>query len=223
MAPLRSLRDEIGSWYGRHGSYSRRVDRLNRLPLLRDFSRLHDAPAFPTREQMWDYLSRCYSGIIDYLEFGVHQGYSILHWAKANTNSASRFVGFDTFTGLPETWNEQYPKGHFDVGGRPPSTSDPRVQFEPGLFQETLPKFLETFIPQQQLVVHLDCDLYSSALFALTQLNARLIPGSVLIFDEFGDVLHEFRAFQDFTTSYHRTFKVIATHDSFFTAALELT
>jgi hypothetical protein len=91
-----------------------------------------------------------------------------------------------------------------------------------GLFQDTLPAFVERFTPRGQIVVHNDSDLYSSTLYCLTQLDKFLVSGSCLIFDEFGDVLHEFRAFNDYCASYRRHFKVIGSHDDFFTVAVEL-
>jgi hypothetical protein len=140
---------------------------------------------------------------IDYLEFGVHQGHSIFHFAGENKSSNSRFFGFDTFTGLPEDWNKDFRRGHFDMAGKPPRTGDARVEFVVGSFQETLPKFVTNFKTDNPIIVHLDCDLYSSALYCLTKLDTALPPGTILIFDEFGDVQHEFRAV-------HVTFPVIA-------------
>lgn len=224
MSVIRRARQEVSRQYGRHGHFSRRIDRLNRLPLLRDFIvRYPDIPCFPTREAMWDYLAEGHGGDIDYLEFGVHAGHSIFHWAAANRSPGSRFVGFDTFHGLPERWNPVFPKGHFDTAGRAPPTDDSRVRFVAGLFQDTLPGFLATYAPASpQLIVHIDCDLYSSTLYCLTQLDRLLRPGAVVIFDEFGDVQHEFRAFDDYGVSYRRRFKLVCAHDDFFTAALEI-
>lgn len=209
--------------YGHHGRYLRQVDRLNRMPLLSRFARDHGhAPSFETREAMWDFLAERAAGRIDYLEFGVHQGHSLLHWAQRNTNADSRFVGFDTFTGLPEDWSQAYPRGHFDTGGQPPRTDDPRVQFVKGLFQDTLPAFLAGFAPRGRVIVNNDSDLYSSTLFCLTSLDRILAPGTIIIFDEFGDVMHEFRALQDYVASYRRKFKVLCSHDNFFTIAVEI-
>jgi len=41
-------------------------------------------------------------GEINYLEFGVADGISFKWWVNRNKNANSKFIGFDTFTGLPE-------------------------------------------------------------------------------------------------------------------------
>jgi O-methyltransferase len=209
--------------YGRCMQYSRIIDKINRRPLLHSFTRKNsNVPSFPTREAMWSFIASRAPAAIDYLEFGVHEGHSILHFAEQNSSINSRFFGFDCFTGLPEDWNGNYKQGHFDTGGRIPTTVDSRVEFVVGMFQETLPKFILNFKTNNKIVVHLDCDLYSSALYCLTKLDAVLPTGTVLIFDEFGDVLHEFRALNDYISSYRREVNVICSHDDFFTIAVEL-
>lgn len=50
---------------------------------------------------------------INYLEFGVADGYSFLWWMHQNANPDSRFYGFDTFTGLPVDFGP-YKKGTFN-------------------------------------------------------------------------------------------------------------
>lgn len=217
------IRAAIGDSYKRHGVYSRKLDRLNRLPLHTAFMREGSVPQFPTRESMWGAVAERCPGPIDYLEFGVHRGHSILTWATLNTDVASRFVGFDTFTGLPETWNDAHPKDHFTTEGRTPRTSDSRVTFEVGLFQDTLIPYLERHrASERQVVVHIDCDLYTSTLYCLTKLDPVMARGTVLIFDEFGDVLHEFRAFSDYIASYRRTARLLCSHDDGYTAAVVL-
>jgi hypothetical protein len=92
---------------------------------------------------------------IDYLEFGVYKGYIISLWAALNSNPASRFVGFDSFEGLPAEWKggEWGSKGSFDTGGEVPEVGDDRVSFHKGWFGETLPPFMRTFTPTRRLVV----------------------------------------------------------------------
>ena len=122
------------------------VDKLNRTPLFVDFVRKNEsAPCYAERLEMYDDVMRHIGfGPIDYLEFGVWRGASIKYWVEKNADSASRFVGFDTFTGLPEAWDFR-PAGTFDVKGAKPKIEDQRVSFVVGLFQQTLSGFLDSF------------------------------------------------------------------------------
>jgi len=209
--------------YGRCMPYSAILDKMNRQPLLSRFRQENaHVPGFSSREQMWSFIGSHVPGAIDYLEFGVHRGHSIRHFAIENKSADSRFFGFDCFSGLPEDWNADYKRGHFDTGGRTPEIADPRVCFVVGLFQDTLPKFAAEFKTNNRIIVNIDCDLYSSALYCLTKLDAVLPSGTIIIFDEFGSVLHEFRAVHDYLASYRREFKVICSHDNFYTIAGEL-
>src|SRR5579863_8901881 len=79
---------------------------------------------------------------INYLEFGVYRGDSLRLWVAGISHPDSRFIGFDTFTGLPERWRPTEPAGHFNANGAIPDIKDPRCSFEVGLFQDTLPTFV---------------------------------------------------------------------------------
>jgi O-methyltransferase len=200
--------------------YSEFVDKLNRTPLFVSFiKQCESAPCFDTREEMYEEIAP--TGPIDYLEFGVWEGESILYWARSNRHDESRFFGFDTFTGLPENWGHR-PAGMFNVEGKLPQTNDSRVSFVSGLFQETVPKFLADFEAKNRLVIHCDADLYSSTLYVLARLHSIMRPGTILIFDEFGDVQHEFRAFNDYVGSHKRSFRVLAGSSRFFALAVEI-
>ena len=172
-------------------------------------------PLLDTRILMYDYLNVeiiC-NEPIHYLEFGVYKGRSIKYFANLNTHIDSRFVGFDSFTGLPEDWIELTRKVKattFDAGGEQPQAGDTRVSFVKGLFQDTLPRFLETYNSTSQLVIHNDSDLYSSTLYVLTRSTDIIIPGTIIIFDEFYSVMHEFRALEDYCASYMCSYEVIA-------------
>jgi hypothetical protein len=173
-----------------------------------------------SRIGLWEDVLARESGPIDYLEFGVHEGVSLRYFAGANHHPDSRFIGFDTFSGLPESWG-RFSSGHFNVGGIPPVIDDARVSFRVGLFQDSLPVFLESYRPQK-LIVHVDCDLYSSGLFVLARLDAVCRPGTVIIFDEFGDVQHEFRAFMDYVSSFRRGYRVLAATRNYWEVAVEI-
>jgi hypothetical protein len=139
-----------------------------------------------------------------YLEFGVFQGETILYWSKLLSNPESKLHGFDSFEGLPENWNPEFPKGCFTTGGAIPAIDDPRVRFFKGWFDQTIPAYK---IPEHEvLVLNFDADLYSSTILALNCLSPYIVPGTFLYFDEFADTHHELRAFGEFSSSSKLTF-----------------
>lgn len=144
---------------------------------------------------------------IDFLEFGVYQGHSLFGIAGYNTNPESRFFGFDAFEeGYPEAFDNHL-KG--DYATSIPNTDDKRIEFVKGKFQDSLDKFLESFVPKSRLVIHMDADLYSATLFVLTKLDKLFDKNTILSFDEFGALDKEFLAFYDYTRSYYRDFEII--------------
>lgn len=195
-------------------NYSPKLDMLNKNAQFHTFMKKYKIrKSFPpqNRFELYDYLQKeiIKEDSIDYLEFGVYRGESILYWAKINQNKNSRFFGFDSFEGLPEDWELNHPKGFFTTNGNIPKTDDSRIQFVKGWFQKVLSEFKKSFIPKNQLVIHIDSDLYSSALFVLTQMNDLMPKDTIIIFDEFADLLNEFSAWQDYTRSYNRSFEII--------------
>jgi len=130
------------------------------------------------------------------LEFGVRFGHSL----RAIAARAGQPVhGFDSFTGLPGAWQGNAP-GLYSTGGRLPAMPS-GVTLHPGWFAETLPGFLADHPDQPLRFANVDCDLYESARDVLAALAARVVPGSVLAFDEFlmnpGWQEDEFRAFHE--------------------------
>ena len=149
-------------------------------------------------------------GPIQYLEFGVYRGDSLRSWIAGISHRNSRFVGFDTFTGLPERWRPTEPAGHFNADGITPDIKDPRCSFEVGLFQDTLPAFVARTNLTGRLVINLDADMFTSTLFVLTTLAPYLKSGDLVFFDEFSCPLDEFRAFEEFVRSFRVKYEVIA-------------
>ena len=152
---------------------------------------------------------------IIYLEFGVYKGGSIREWLRLNPHPDSRFVGFDTFTGLPEAWETGtgfVSAGEFSTNGNIPDIKDPRCSFEIGLFQSTLASFLKK-LPMidssRRKIIHMDADIYSATLYVLTTMDNFLNTNDVLIFDEFSSVLNECRAIEDYTSAYMRTYEAL--------------
>lgn len=172
------------------------------VALRRD--RFSDCPEFPDRSGLYRHIAESFPGPIDYLEFGVWKGAAIDEWRRLNTHEDSRFVGFDTFEGLPEDWEAGHPKGTFSTNGAIPEIDDRRVSFVKGLFQDTLRGFLRSFEPRSRLVVNVDCDIYSATLFVLGTLDRHFVPGTVIIFDDFYSMNHETKAFIDYDRSFGR-------------------
>lgn len=199
------------------------VDRINRIAAFAGYVTANgEVPLFMKRIDLYRHIA-AYLGPapIDYLEFGVHQGESIRQWSELNTAPESRFTGFDSFEGLPESW-WSLDAGHFSTGGKAPLIDDDRVRFVKGWFQDTMDTFLKDYSPRHRLVINNDSDLYSSTLYTLTKLDHLLVPGTVIFFDEFDDVQHEFRAVEDYGSAYRKKFKVLAATDRFRCAALEV-
>lgn len=182
---------------------------------------------FSTREQLYAAVS-AHEGLdskpLTYLEFGVAKGHSIRWWVSQNSNEESRFVGFDTFHGLPEGWRH-HPKGTFSTGGQTPEIDPKRCSFETGLFQETLLPFLRKVNLKNgpRKIIHLDGDLYGSTLYPLITLLPELNAGDILIFDEFCVVMDEFRALEQLVEVTKWKFRVLGMTDQAIQVAMVLT
>lgn len=133
----------------------------------------------------------------DYLEFGVFDGRSMtLAWQMMKQVRGMRFFGFDSFSGIQGSTDEE--------------------RFQDGTFFSNLPTFLHNMttagadlkrvvpvpgefssrlIPAKRvhaelglhrcLVAHIDCDVYEAAKPALDFCTELLVQGSILLFDEF--------------------------------------
>jgi hypothetical protein len=179
---------------------------------------------FADRWQMWRFAQQEYikNEPIDYLEFGVFEGESIRHWLALNVHKDSRFFGFDSFEGLPEDWHGEKGKGYFGVHGEVPLLADSRLKFIKGWFEDTVPTFTREFRAKNHLVVHIDCDLYAGAMLGLVYLTPFMSKGTILIFDEFLDREHEFKAFMDWQRIHKKGIDVIAEAGNYQQICVEL-
>lgn len=162
-----------------------------------------------TQEEVWRLIA---DEVADkrrvlYLEFGASSGDYIRRWSSLLPGQDCRFVGFDSFEGLPENWAKGYPKGLFSRNGQIPRVDDPRVSFVKGWFYETLPHY--TLPVHDSLIVNIDSDLYSSAACVLTALRNSIVPGTYVYFDEFNVRRDELRAFDEFIEATGMTFRCV--------------
>lgn len=202
------------------------MSRLSRWARANKKIALNDFPSewnYEKRYLLYDYVyqNKISGNPFHYLEFGVANGDSFRWWVKKDTHPGIRFDGFDTFTGLPEDFG-QYKKGTFNTGNATPEINDDRCRFHTGLFQQTLPPFLQSMRSDSKLVIMLDADLYSSTLYVLSVLMPYLKKGDIIFFDEFGVPTHEFMAFSHFTESFYVSLEPVATNNNFYFVAFEV-
>ena len=130
---------------------------------------------------------------IDYLEFGVYEGGSIIDWSKINTNEKSRFFAFDKFP-------PKYPI---------PKIDDQRVHFVKGLFQDSLREFLKDFEPKSRVVIFINLDKNYDTLFCLSQLDSILNENCLVMFDQFSKLRGEVIGFHNYIKSFRRDFSFV--------------
>ena len=134
------------------------------------------------------------------LEFGVFIGRSINHIGKYLLETSDQRIvhGFDSFEGLPTDglgWD--WEKGLFNLDGNMPQVES-SVLLHKGWIEDTLPPFLEEHKNEKIAFLHIDTDIYEPAKLVLTACKDRLVPGSIILFDELigfaGWRFHEYKA-----------------------------
>jgi O-methyltransferase len=112
-------------------------------------------------------------------EIGVYKGGSAWHLARLNRELHL----FDTFAGIPFKGELDYHKiGDFsDTSVEAVAEAIPTAIFHVGIFPETLPEDLTDFG-----FVHVDCDQYQSVRDCIQHLGPRMLPGGVMVFDDYG-------------------------------------
>ena len=173
------------------------------------------------RESLYEQVINDFSlnSKIDYLEFGVSKGRSFKWWINRITDDEAKFYGFDTFTGLPESWGP-FKKGDMGSDNAPPLIDDHRHEFYQGLFQQTLLPFLSNYDAGKRKVIHMDADIYSATLYVLTLITPILRSGDIIFFDEFNVPLHEFKAFKEWSSSFYIHYEVIGGVNNFYQVAI---
>jgi hypothetical protein len=129
----------------------------------------------------------------DVAECGVFKGGISLMIAKQLCGSEDTLWAFDSFAGLPADRSAQ--ETCYYVAGALSSSQEAfqrllathqvenKVVVVPGWFSDTLDREL----PPLRLV-HVDCDVYSSVKCCLDHLYDRLVPGGIMVIDDFFDL-----------------------------------
>lgn len=147
------------------------------------------------------------------VELGVYRGASLFTWSLLMEtfvpfDRSRKVFGFDTFAGLQEFTTDD---GAFDpsvgkeVGGYTATahevetlvemhnadnmiTGTRRANLIVGDIRETLPPFLEQQPGLRISLLHFDMDLYEPTLYGLEMLYPLVVPGGVIVLDEYGQI-----------------------------------
>lgn len=211
-----------------HPPFPRTVDKLT----IEDF---RQAPVYSDRvDQLFHALKNAPS-VGHVLEFGVHKG-ATLNWLAewCRPRAESRVFGFDSFEGLPHEWvrtkaGPKYPAGHFALEGLP--CVQDNACLIPGFFDASLEPWLAEHSGPIAFL-HNDSDLYSSTLLTLRLLNQRIVPGTVIVFDELCEwgqagvyenwEQGEWKALREWMAEFDREISIIS-RDQGFAAAIAVT
>ena len=136
----------------------------------------------------------------DIVECGVSIGHgALLFLLMSEYLGVERtYYGFDSFQGFPapDAKDGTTPITGKDFWANPPETVmrvlrdgripedkiRERVRLVKGFFQDTLPRY-----EGRIALLHLDCDLYESYKIALALLYDKVVPGGIVMFDEYDD------------------------------------
>lgn len=121
------------------------------------------------------------------IEFGVHDATSLNFLAEMWSQYI--WTGFDTFEGTDEWWDWGPKAGSMRVFKTDVPEVPPNARLVIGLFQDTLDGWMEDNEGPISFI-NFDSDTYKSTLYCLETLNERIVPGSILRFDELADWRH---------------------------------
>ncbi len=160
-----------------------------------------------TRWELMDRAMDAATGDGMLLEFGVWTGRSLNHIARRFPDRT--VYGFDSFEGVPDPWIF-HEKAFHDIPAIPEVAEN--VELVQGWFDVTIPAFLEDHAGPCAFI-NIDSDVYSSAKTIFNCLGCRIIPGTVIFFDEFfnypGWKTGEFKAWSEFVEDRHVEFEYL--------------
>jgi hypothetical protein len=169
-------------------------------------------PNFDTDYDLHDWvvgevdLDLMHRGLV--LEFGVATGRTLNHFARLLPGKT--VYGFDGFQGLPEDWTSRMRRGFFARDSLPRVREN--CQLVVGWFDQTLPRWVKSN-HQPVALLHVDCDLYSSTVTILENLQHQIVSGTVIVFDEYinypGWQLDEFKAWQEYVKKHKIRYEYI--------------
>lgn len=168
----------------------------------------------------------------DVLEFGVYKAASLIRFATfrhaLEALKSRRIVGFDAFGEFPtEDINKRADREfiqRFETAGGPGLTIDEilialelkgmrdNIDLVGGDIRESLPIYLSDNPHTKIALLHLDLDVYEPTLFALENLWERIVPGGLVIIDDYNTVKGATDAIDLFFANKSRIQKLAISH-----------
>jgi hypothetical protein len=135
----------------------------------------------------------------DFVECGTLIGHGLLNFILLSEQMGTKrtYYAFDSFAGFPPPTEEDGESHAYagylasppelvlrvlQDGGVPAKVIDERLQLVQGFFCDTLSSY-----EGRIAVLHLDCDLYQSYQDCLSVLYDRVMPGGVILMDDYKD------------------------------------
>lgn len=155
------------------------------------------------------------------LEFGVYKGASIIRFATyrelLENTYARKIIGFDIFWEFPKTDNDDDNKfiQRFEEQGGNGIYKEAlkdfikhkninNIELIKGNVFDTLDEFLEKNKQIKISLLHLDLDVYKPTKFILEKLYEKMVPGGIIVFDDYGTVKGATDAIDEFLEEKNR-------------------
>lgn len=159
------------------------------------------------------------------VELGVYKGASLMRFAMFRSlleHDASRAIhGFDAFGAFPrngvgdagdrafiESFEDERGEGiaRGTLEGLLTEKGLTNVHLHEGNILDTLPEALERMPELRIALLHLDVDVYEPTAFALDRLAPHMVPGGLILFDDYGGVAGATRAADELASRMHVSF-----------------
>ena len=156
----------------------------------------------------------------DIFEFGVYKAASLIRWATFREITENAFtrkiVGFDAFGKFPlspdaDDDDVRFTEKFTSVGGDGLELSEvssilqgkrfENIKLIKGDVLKTLPDYISENTHTKLSLLHIDMDVYEPTLLVLQQLWGRLMPGGMIILDDYNDITGATRAVDEFIDS----------------------
>jgi hypothetical protein len=152
----------------------------------------------------------------DVLEFGVYKGASIVRLLTfrnlLETEYSRKVIGFDIFGKFPEELSlesdKKFVKRFENEGGNGISKEELEMHLKnkgftnfsliKGDILKTIPEYLKTNAALKISLLHIDVDVYEPTRMILESLWNRIVPGGILMLDDYGTVEGETEAVDEF-------------------------